>query len=155
MGLLAPALKGGVMNDPRLLFGSCRLSGTLRCGRAPGEGFSGDRPCTKWVSVTLINGSSSSPHPPLFNAPPPSCPPQVPHIREPLSSDHPRVSRHLLRVLRRLPRGPHTCTLFSGLSTEATGIQQKGSLPAGENVIFVLRCVCCHGNNNREAIRQH
>lgn len=94
-----------------------------------------------------------SPHRPLFN-PPPSCPPQVPHIREPLSSDHPRVSRHLLRVLRRLPRGPHTCTLFSGLSTEATGIQQKGSLPAGKNVIFVLRCVCCHGNNNREAIRQ-
>lgn len=147
----------------------CRLSGTVRCGSASGEGFSGDRPCTKWVSASVIDGSSSPSRPrteanaaqltwptlSVLNPPPPCSPLQVPHIREPLSSDHPRVSRHLLRILRRLPRGPHTCTLFGGLSTEATGIQQKGPLHAGKMCSFYLQCVRCHGNIDNEVIRQH
>lgn len=41
----------------------CRLSGTVRCGCASGKGFSGDRPCTKWVSATVIDGSSSPSRP--------------------------------------------------------------------------------------------
>lgn len=41
----------------------CRLSGTVRCGSASGKGFSGDRPCTKWVSASVIDGSSSPSRP--------------------------------------------------------------------------------------------
>lgn len=71
--------------------------------------------------------------------------PKLPHIREPLSSDHPRVSCHLLRVLCRLPCGPHTCTLLRRLAAEAAGLQQKGlcrKFFTSLVIIFMCVCVC-------------
>lgn len=131
-----------------LCFLMCRFSGTLRRGGPSRKGFSGDRPCTKWVS-----DSHASYHPlscllainyyyyflaldlPL---------PQLPHLREPLSSDHPRVSCDLLRVLCRLPCGPHTCTLLCWLTAEATGLQQKGQCRSFTTrlVMNLFLCVC-------------
>lgn len=55
-GVLAQAitrqLKVCVIND---LYDSLyRFSGTLCCGGPSRKGLSGDRPCTKWVSLALL-----------------------------------------------------------------------------------------------------
>lgn len=94
-----------------------------------------DRKIFKWTAARLMDRMTDAFD--LWPSVGVISPQQLPHIWKPLSSNYPRVSCDLLRVLCRLPRGPHTCTLLCGLSTKATGIQQKGEKTRRHKGLFV------------------